>query len=274
MVIHSTISKLKKICNLQRRDYLLFIIKRISFLKVNRHRKCLNLDENESLTNTIAKQLLNKDEIDIVLSGPSALNLKYNSDNYYFTTNNSINIIKKYSNDSSLYFLYDPFFTYRYIHFNRIVENSHVVFFYPRTRFPSILKWNKSISNDIRNCLVTSESEFGNKEYLLFGEDSELLKIEDFFYNKLNWDGEFYNSGIVLVMLAAYFSFHFDKKINVYGLDMGIGGKIHIDSKNSMSHPSFYSDNNLIGISRILQNVKNLLGDKFTNSSYFKTYDL
>lgn len=60
-------------------------------------------------------------------------------------------------------------------------------------------------------------------------------KIHEFYYNrKINIE-KFYNSGVFLVLLGYYLSNKMDKPIEIYGLDIGVGGKFHFDNSKSLN---------------------------------------
>ena len=253
-----------KLININKRDLELQFYKRL--FPVLFRKKNINPILKGTFFSQMDKLLESKKSISIVLSGPSAKNLKISENSFYFCTNNSYRLIK----GSFLYFLSDPFFVYKYIYRNNFIRNESVVFFYPNTKFEKIKTWNTKISTIIQGVLERTESL--NSEYLLsfINNPGDLLELETFFYDKLNWDGEFYNSGIILTMLACYFAQRNNLEVNLYGLDMGLGGTVHIDAKSSVFHPNFLSNENIKGVSQILFNIQNLIGSTFNNHSFFQ----
>jgi hypothetical protein len=209
--------------------------------------------------------LNNKDSITVVLSGPSSANVTFDNKTLYFVTNNSYRVV---SGAKLLYFLYDPYFVYRYLKLNYYIKKSIVLLFYPSTSHRNIKEWNNKIIDKASS--IFAKSKNSNSEFIISPHHSvDYSSIHEYFLRNLKWDGEFYNSGIILIMLAAFFAKTKQIPLNIYGLDMGVGGMKHIDSKNNIVHPKFLSDKNLKGIASLLKNISNDLYSLYNNHSYF-----
>lgn len=251
---------------LTQRDWELFFYKRICPVL---YRKKGGITNQLGFIEHLNKKIKDKRSITIVLSGPSSKDIKPNQNTFFISVNNSYRLVPKY--ESMLYLLYDPFFVNRYLKANNFIVNQSVVILFPVTRFEKIRLWNEKLFQRIKNIFESTHNL--NTEHLLYEQYentlNDLQELESFFYNVLDWDGEVYNSGVLAVMLGSYFCVQNGIALDIYGLDMGIGGRTHIDTSKSVMHPKFLSERNISGVSQLLKAIYNL-PIEVNNHSYFQ----
>lgn len=180
-------------------------------------------------------------KIVVVASGPSAKKIILENDALYFCCNDSINIVKTMPH---IYVVHDSFYLIKYLKS-----------FVPTDKWMGTTFWimdNKSKinSNSFKKIFYYILRRHRNKrEFLItnyeYSKSSESLYKE--LIESLNEDFGFtyqnINSGFNALMLAAVLASKKNKSIEVYGLDMGIGGDQYYNKRASIGK-SINGDNN------------------------------
>lgn len=178
-------------------------------------------------------------KIVVVASGPSASKIKKEQGNIYFSCNDSLRLVQ---NLNHVYMLYDMFYLTRYLKtfqggsgwkgsiFWYNFNNPHSHKIYKITR-----KYLKQYSRSKREFLVTNKSE-EDLQPLYFEVEALLQEVFDYRHYRVN-------SGFNTLVFAALLAYLVDKPLEVFGLDMGIGGDAYFN-KNSPLGRSVKSEKN------------------------------
>lgn len=198
----------------------------------------------------------------VLCNGPSANLFKPSNDTLYLVTNSGSKLVKDLN---FIYYVNDPFYINKLLASDRFLKpSSDVIFYYNNTDLhkKSLMYLSKNI-NLLRQHLLfflspllsNSISQDNFKDFISFYEHRSLsVKVQ--------------NSGMFLLLFGYFLSYRFKVPIEIYGLDMGEGGKVHFDGKG------------IIGDSVIAKRVKKNIriyldfiykeyGEKVKNHSYF-----
>lgn len=225
-------------------------------IKKNNKPVFLNLDD-------LAKQLVNKTTVCVVCSGPSAKALIPNKDDYYLVTNDSFKLVENYD---FLYYVYDGYFFSRFLANHPYSKNhKNNIFFYRQEDKLHLesLKYFRRHSNLLNNnnYLISdfqTDFNYGNTNYNKF---IDFLK-----HHKL--PVKFQNSGIFLLLFGFYLALTNNKKLEIYGLDLGMGGKVHFNNAGHVGK-SVTSDRVKKNTQIQLDIIYNILNKDVTNHSFF-----
>ena len=169
-------------------------------------------------------------KIVVVASGPSAAKLPKEQGNIYFSCNDSLQLVQDLNH---VYMLYDMFYLIRYLKtfkggngwkgsiFWYNFNNPHSLKIYKITR-----KYLSRYSRRKREFLVTNRSA---EDLQPLYEEVETLLQEVFNYRHYR-----VNSGFNTLVFAALLAYLADKPLEVYGLDMGVGGDAYFDKKSPL----------------------------------------
>lgn len=216
----------------------------------------LNLDEIEKL-------LLKKKDVTVVCSGPSANKLTPNKDNLYLTTNDSYKLVENYD---FLYYVNDGYFFRRFLanspycknHINNIFyynkeDDLHSYSFKHFERHIGLLKNNNFLITKFKTNIKHSNAN--HESFIELLESNKLpVKIQ--------------NSGIFLMLFGFYLSIKYGKNLNIYGLDLGVGGNVHFNNEGHVGK-SIIRDSVKRNTKIQLDIIYNILSDKVKNYSYF-----
>ena len=205
-----------------------------------------------------------KKKIVVLCNGPSANLYVPTEDSLHLVTNSGNRLV---ANLDFLYYVNDPLYIQRILanHFflNQGIE---VVFYYTNTALhkAGLDFLIKNISLLRRKHLYFLSSELENT--------SSLKNYNDFFtfYKEKGLEIKIQNSGMLILLLGYYLAQKLKVPIELYGLDMGEGGKVHFDGKGVIGN-SVIED-------RVKKNVKIYLdfmykeySSNFRNHSYFNS---
>lgn len=169
-------------------------------------------------------------KIVVVASGPSASKLTKEQGNIYFSCNDSLRLVQDLNH---VYMLYDMFYLTRYLKifqggsgwkgsiFWYNFNNPHSHKIYKTTR-----KYLSQYSRRKREFLITNKSE----------EDLEPLyyEIETLLGEAFDYRHYRVNSGFNTAVFAALLAYLTNKPLEVYGLDMGIGGDAYFNKTSPL----------------------------------------
>lgn len=241
------------------------------FVGFKKRQKRVEKYNADDVWKSITKDIQNAHTIAVVLSGPSAKNIEFNSNEKHLVicTNNSYRTARKYP-FPMIYFLFDHYYSLRYLKIHQFVKNSKVIMYQKEApEDPGWSRYNKRVES-ICNKLF-HKYEISNEEILISSfVNSELhIKLEQYWKAQFGWRGFRDNSGILMIMLGAYFAETYNKKLYVFGFDMGFGGLVHADSQKAASIKTFVDQSTREEMKSILQGVQALLCDKFIYKSFF-----
>ncbi|CAD0008461.1 hypothetical protein [Flavobacterium salmonis] len=208
-------------------------------------------------------------KIVVVASGPSAKKIVLEKDALYFCCNDSINIVKTMPH---IYVVHDPFYLIKYLKS-----------FVPTDKWMGTTFWimdNKSKinSNSFEKVLYYILRKHRNKREFLI-TNYKYNKSSEFLYKELieslkedfGFTYQSINSGFNTLMLGAILALKKNKPLEVYGLDMGIGGNQYYNKSASIGK-SISGDNN----KEIVKDFLNQLYKqkiKIYNASNFMNYE-
>lgn len=188
---------------------------------------------NEIYMDNSLIELLNeykeKKKIVVFCSGPSGNKVTINKDCLYLVTNDGY---KRMINEDVEYLLYlnDQFCVRRILACNSVYTiNQKIIFYYS----DSILhqKGWKYIEDKVH--LLDKLSLFfllNNTEYPV--AQKNFMKFESF-YKQKNLEIKIQNSGMFLLLLGYYFAETLKLPLEIYGLDLGVGGNVYFNSNAS-----------------------------------------
>jgi hypothetical protein len=189
-------------------------------------------------------------KIVVVASGPSAAKMKKDRENLYFSCNDSLRLVQDLQH---VYMLYDMFYLTRYLKtfiggsgwkgsiFWYNFNNPHSHNIYKLTR-----KYLDQFSRKKREFLITNKSD----------EELEPLyrEVEDLLQKFFDYKHYRVNSGFNTLVFAALLARLENKPLEIYGLDMGIGGDAYFN-KRSLLGRSVKSEENRELVSVFLEKL-------------------
>ena len=171
-----------------------------------------------------------KDKIVVLCSGPSAKKLVKDDTTLYITTNNSFKLVRDLD---YLIYLNDPYYlrqnVYENIHQKK--NQSFIFSFFDEKRHRAQYDFFKEYGY-----LIKSENKYIiDREYGGAISASNHEAFSDFLDRK-NIDLQLWNSGIFILIFGYFLSITMDKPLEIYGLDLGVGGKIHFDKSTNVTN--------------------------------------
>lgn len=254
---------------LKKRNYIYFYHKLKPYSKSVK-KGMLDYEDYDSLDNLIDYfRIADFKKIVVVASGPSAKKIVLEKDAIYFCCNDSINIVKSMSH---VYVVHDPFYLTIYLKSFMpsekwlgtafwIMDNNSKI---NSNSLEKVLQYILKKHRNKREFLITNY-KYNKSSGVLYNELIERLKEDfDFTYQSIN-------SGFNTLMLAAVLASKKDKPLEIYGLDMGIGGDQYYNKK-AIIGKSISGDHN----KEIVKDFLNQLYKqkiKVYNASNFMNYD-
>ncbi|WP_418637754.1 hypothetical protein [Winogradskyella sp.] len=229
-----------------------------SLFRKNKNANFLDIDK-------INKTLESKKSICVVCSGPSANKLLPNKDHFYLVTNDSYKLVKNYD---FLYYVGDGYFFRRFLANAPYCRNhKHNIFFFRKEdqlhaeSFEYFKKHSNLLSN---NSFLLSNFENNFKH-----SNANYKKFIDFLEHK-NIPVKFQNSGVFLLMFGFYLAVTYKMKLEIYGLDLGMGGNVHFDNAGHVGK-SITNDRVKVNTKKQLNIIYNILNENVSNYSFFHT---
>jgi len=164
-------------------------------------------------------------KIVVLGNGPSANNMKTDPQYLYLVTNSGEKLVRELD---YVYYVNDALYIQKLLSNSSFLKNGVDILFYYNdsilhknginflTKYCNLLKHRNYyfISNILSN-------EKSNKNYSKFIS----------FYRDRGLEVKIQNSGMFLLLFGYYMAFKLRIPMEIYGLDMGVGGKLHFDGK-------------------------------------------
>jgi hypothetical protein len=210
----------------------------------------------------LSEEFKEKDKIIVFCSGPSA-NKAIPSKNYlYLATNDGYKFMVK-NNLDFLFYLGDP----NYVRKNLVIGNKYLKKKQPILSFYSQTELHKRDWNYIKNKLWMFKN-FNLYSSNYNAQEGEIPKSNYdklySFYQSRGLPIKIQNSGVFLLLFGYYLAVTMNKPLEIYGLDLGIGGNLHYDKKGFVTKS--------ITRDRVKENVKMYLDYIYNNHPDVKNY--
>lgn len=213
-------------------------------------------------------KISNYNKIVVVASGPSAANMTLEEDAIYFCCNDSMEIVKSRPH---IYVVHDKFYLTKYLKSFKATDKWQGTLFWVYdnnskanlTSFQRVYRYITKRSRVKREFLITNFT-YQNSSKLLNSELIMSLKNDfDFSYKSIN-------SGFNTLLIASVIALKSNKRLEIYGLDMGAGGDKYYNKKAFIGK-SIKGDANRGQVEIFLSNLyrKNM---QIYNASYFMGY--
>ncbi len=244
------------------RVYLKIVISKFYLLKIVFKKNLLGNKKKEIYLKSIeelVQKYKEKNKIVVLCNGPSANRCTVNSSDLYLVTNSGDKLVK---NSDYLYYVNDPLYVQKILSSDSFIKkNADILFYYSNTDLHKkglkfLLKYLALISSN-NLLLISSEHSDRNsvKNFQVFTD----------FYTKRNLPVKIQNSGMFLVLFGYYLARRLNVALEIYGLDMGLGGSVHFDGKGIIG--------NSVTDERVKKNVKNYLDYIYNEySGYVKNF--
>jgi hypothetical protein len=164
-------------------------------------------------------------KIVVLCNGPSANLFKPADDTLYLVTNSGSKLVKDLN---FIYYVNDPFYINKLLASGRFLKPStDLIFYYNNTDLHK------------KNLNFLSKNMVLIRQHALFFVSPLLPNMvaqdnfKDFiaFYANRNLSVKVQNSGMFLLLFGYFLGHNLKVPIDIYGLDMGEGGKVHFDGK-------------------------------------------
>ncbi len=207
-------------------------------------------------------------KIVVVASGPSSKELTLENNALYFTTNKAITLVKDYNH---AYIVNDSYYMSTYLKRYKPSTKWKGTFFWyttsPAVRENSTIKmlykYLENKSRTRREFLITNVDD-GQALHTIHEELITFVK------DKLGISYFGVNSGFVTLVLAYIIAHYSNKKLEIYGLDMGENGEGYFDKKVAVGK-SIKGENTKQIVGEFLDKIYEQKGEEIINNSYFKT---
>ncbi len=170
---------------------------------------------------TLEEKYAHKEKIVVVCSGPSTNELITSNNSLYLTTNSAYQLVR---NEDCLYYINDGFFIKKILANSRFLKsNQEILFFYYEGAVnlkeqDFLLKNINLIKSKVKFFISREVSQENYDTFINFYKDQGLpIKIQ--------------NSGVFLLLFGYFLATKMNLPLEIYGLDLGIGGATHFDKK-------------------------------------------
>lgn len=222
-----------------------------------------NVKQSLCLVDDIIFEYKEKKKVIVVCNGPSANNTKISNDHLYIVTNSGYSLVNEVD---FLYYVNDGYFIKKALamHTFFLKKNQKIIFYYQETNehkegFHFLLKYYRLLNN--------------KKLFFLTGLDASetsSLNFKEFhdFYSERNLAVKVQNSGMFVLLFGYMLSVKMGLPLEIYGLDLGIGGEFHFDKKGVVGKS--------VVNKRVKENIEMYLNYMYSeksdvfNYSYFK----
>lgn len=231
--------------------YITILLKRALTVKYNG----LSTDSIDYLIDKYSQ----KEKIIIVCNGPSVLTLKEKSNkNLYLVTNDGKELVEHLD---FLYYVNDGFFIRKMLSRSKFLKfNQETLFYYnnsePHKRGFEYLMKNICLLKDKKKIFISRELNDANSI-------SNFNIFEKFYFDR-NLPIKIQNSGVFLLLFGYFLSTKLNLPMEIYGLDLGEGGKKHYNNKGVVGK-SVTED-------RVKRNVEMYLNYMYKESLLIKNY--
>lgn len=212
-----------------------------------------------NLIEDLIKSYSTKKKIVVLCSGPSALKVKLSNDCLYLITNSGYSLV---SNHDFIYYINDGFFIKKTLASasSFLKKNQKILFFYQNSNEH---KKGFDFLNKYSSLLNSDELYFLTK---LIKNDCFIENYEQFttFYQERNLPIKIQNSGMFLLLFGYMLSVKMNLPLDLYGLDLGLGGNVHYDNKGVVGKSVFRD--------RVKENVKMYLSFMYNEKKEISNY--
>lgn len=240
-----------------------FLVKVYSLIIYIKKIKKSNSIQSVFLVDDILLEYKEKKKIVVLCSGPSANKVEVCSNNLYLVTNSGYSLVNE---SEFLYYVNDGYYIKKLLamHSLFLKKNQKIIFYYEETE-----GHNKGFEF-LSKCYKLLNSK---KIFFLTKLDATEASLANFkgfhdFYEKRGLPVKIQNSGVFLLLFGYMLSVKMNLPLEIYGLDLGIGGEFHFDRKGVVGKSVINS--------RVKENIEMYLNymysekDDIFNYSYFK----
>lgn len=209
--------------------------------------------------NDLIENFLKKDKIIVVCNGPSASKVKISNENLYLVTNNGKDLMQVETD--YLYYVNDGFYIKKILSKNSFLKNGQNILFYYNNSIPH--------KNGLAYLLKNIHLLENKKKYFISSEIDNLHSIKNYndfykFYEKRNLPVKIQNSGVFILLFGYYLAYKMNLPIEIYGLDLGVGGNIHFNNKGVVGKSVIHD--------RVKKNTKMYLNFMYKEYPSIKNY--
>jgi hypothetical protein len=223
-----------------------------------------NLIESLCLVDDIVSDYKKKKRIIILCSGPSANKAKITDKDLCLVTNSGYSMVNKFD---FLYYVNDGYFIKKVLAMHPFFfkKNQKILFYYQETN-----EHKKGF------CFLSKYSGLLKGKKLFFlteldATETSSLNFKDFydFYKERDLAVKVQNSGMFLLLFGYMLSVKMNLPLEIYGLDLGIGGEFHFDKKGVVGKSVI--DNRVKKNTEVYLNYMYSEKSDIFNYSYFKS---
>lgn len=211
-------------------------------------------DFDNLMLQTILNKYSRKEKIIVVCSDPSASKLEVSDKNLYLASNSAYSLVK---DQDCLYYVNDGFSIRKILSQSRFLKvNQEVVFFY----------YENAVNLTDQEYLLKNISLLENTDKYFISQQANSSNYDSFinFYKDKGLPIKIQNSGVFLLLFGYYLAAKMNFPIEIYGLDLGIGGTTHFNNKGIVGN-SVLKD-------RVKDNVKMYLNYMYKVKQNVKNY--
>jgi len=232
---------------------------KVQYKKIVDSQKEINFKSLDAL----GKAVSDKKNIVVLCSGPTAKKMTPSRENFYLVTNDAYKLVRDLD---FLYYVHDGFFIRRFFA-NLPMCNNHdkTIFLFRKINKPH----HSGFRHFLRNLHVLKGDNYliSDFETVLSHANENHHEFEKFFSDR-DIHTKIQNSGIFLLLLGFYLAQTHNKNLKIYGLDLGLGGKVHFE-KGGFVGVSITHDRVKVNTKLQLDKMYALMGDKIQNYSNF-----
>ena len=214
----------------------------------------------------LEKDLVDKDEICVLASGPSSNKLNPSKNAFYLVTNDSYRLVMNYD---FLYYVNDGFFYRRFIaNIPLCKKHQKSLFMYRKedSLHQSSFQFFKETIGLVKEHDKLLLTNFKND----FNSSNENFKIVFDFLRQNSCPIKIQNSGVFLLLFGFYLAETYKLKLSIYGLDLGVGGKIHFERGGHVGK-SITNDRVKANTLKQLELMYDKMGERIKNYSNFNS---
>lgn len=166
-----------------------------------------------------------KKKIIVLCNGPSANNVEIHQDNLYLITNNGIDLMTE---ADFLYYVNDGFYIRKILSQNKFIRKEQELLFY----YDNSLLHRKGLKYLMSHVYLLKAKKlfFISSEMNNQSSKSNFIDFNKFFLDR-NLPVKIQNSGVFLLLFGYYLAVKTNLPLEIYGLDLGVGGNLHFNNK-------------------------------------------
>ena len=209
------------------------------------------------------------ERIIVVAGGPSSLNLKSNNDALYLAMNKSFTLVQ---NLPFIYFVTENHFLYNYLKCGFKSNNwMGTIFRFELSTLSSNSLKSLQYIIDYKKKYVRNKPEILCTDFIDKNKDynKNFNDIEFFFNNIVGIKLKSFNTGFSAVSIAFFIAHTLNIPLEIYGMDFGVGGKVHFDN-TEMKSLSVVGSRIKRKYTELYKKIKSQNKIEIHNHSYFK----